>query len=286
MKHTKISHNITIRDGLTVEKYFNEVSKQKLLKKEEERDLGKRIQEGDKEALNKLVKANLRFVISIAKQYQHFNFPLNDLINEGNLGLIKAAQLFDPDKGFKFISYAVFWIRQCIMEALSKHGRTIRMPENKLNEMQRINEAVALMQQKLEREPTAEELAEFMGEKPEMINNVTGSAYRQSSLDAPFNNEEEGTLLEIIRNPEEVPVDQNLDKDSMKSEIQSLLSLLNEREKTVITKAFGLFNDFSVSLEDIAEEMEISRERVRQIKENALKKLKSRAAILKKHSLS
>ncbi|MBC7920466.1 MAG: RNA polymerase sigma factor RpoD/SigA [Ferruginibacter sp.] len=280
MRQLKINNLITNRDSATVEKYFNEIARVALLTPAEEVEVARRIKRGDQAALEKLVKANLRFVVSVAKQYHHGNIPLNDLINEGNVGLIKAARMFDETKGFKFISYAVWWIRQAIMEALDKHSRIVRIPANKVGALSKISQAAAVMEQKFEREPTLEELAEFMGVSVEDINSANTATVRQSSLDAPVGDDDEGTLLDVIRNPDADPVDAVLaSKESLKAEIERVMSTLLEREREVIRRFFGINYEYTQSLEDIAEDLGLTRERVRQIKETALNKLRTVAGM-------
>ncbi|HEY8402268.1 MAG TPA: RNA polymerase sigma factor RpoD/SigA, partial [Cytophagaceae bacterium] len=253
MRQLKITYTLTNRDSTSVEKYFNEVSKEQLLSADEEVDLAKRIREGDEQALHKLVRANLRFVVSVAKQYQYGKLPLSDLINEGNLGLIKAAKMYDETRGFKFISYAVWWIRQSIMQALAEHSRLVRIPYNKTNELMKINNATSVIEQIVEREPTAEELAEFMGVSVESVNNAQAASIRQTSLDAPFDDDDGSSLLDIIKDPESEYADTALvTKGSLKVELKRLLSRLNEREQLVIKQFFGIDYDFNYTLEDIA----------------------------------
>jgi RNA polymerase primary sigma factor len=276
MRQLKITNLITNRDSATIEKYFNEISREELLTADQEVDLARRIKQGDQQALEKMVRANLRFVVSVAKQYHHGSMPLNDLINEGNVGLIKAARMFDETKGFKFISYAVWWIRQSIMEALNDHSRIVRIPSNKIGELSKINQAVSKIEQKFEREPTTEELADFLGVNPEDIKNTNTAAVRQSSLDAPFDEGEDGSLYDVMRNSDAETADALLaDKDSLRTELERLLSTLVDREREVIRRFFGIGFDYSLSLEDIAEDLGLTRERVRQIKESALRKLRS-----------
>lgn len=278
MRQLKITNLITNRDSATIEKYFNEISREELLTADQEVDLARRIKQGDQQALEKMVRANLRFVVSVAKQYHHGSMPLNDLINEGNVGLIKAARMFDETKGFKFISYAVWWIRQSIMEALNDHSRIVRIPSNKIGELSKINQAVSKIEQKFEREPTTDELADFLGVNPEDIKNTNTAAIRQSSLDAPFDEGEDGSLYDVMRNADAENSDALLaDKDSLRTELERLLSTLVDREREVIRRFFGIGFDYSLSLEDIAEDLGLTRERVRQIKESALRKLRSHA---------
>ncbi len=276
MRQLKITNQITNRDSATIEKYFNEISKVELLTADQEVDLARRIKQGDQQALEKLVKANLRFVVSVAKQYHHSKVPLNDLINEGNLGLIKAARMFDETKGFKFISYAVWWIRQSIMQALADHSRLVRIPANKIGELSKLNQATSIIEQRFEREPTHEELAEYLGISVDDIKSANTASIRQSSLDAPFEEGEEGTLLDVLRNPDSSAADKSLENiDSLRIELKRLLSTLSDRESEIICRFFGLNCEYNQSLEDIAEDLGLTRERVRQIKENALKKLRS-----------
>lgn len=280
MRQLKITNTITNRDSATLEKYFNEVSKLELLTADEEVELSNRIKQGDQLALEKLVKANLRFVVSVAKQYHHSKVPLNDLINEGNLGLIKAAQMFDATKGFKFISYAVWWIRQSIMQALDNHSRMVRIPSNKINALSKINQAVSRMEQTYERQPTEEELAEFLELEINDIKNTNYASMKQLSLDAPFEEGEGNSLLDVLDDPDSNSAGAEfVESSSLKGELQRLLAVLTEREREILVRFFGIGSDYSQSLDDIADDLSLTRERVRQIKENALKKLRSRAGM-------
>lgn len=280
MRQLKITNLITNRDSATLEKYFNDISKIEMLTPDEEVMLARRIKEGDQQALERLVEANLRFVVSVAKQYSHSKVPLNDLINEGNVGLIKAAKMFDETKGFKFISYAVWWIRQSIMDALNNNSRIVRIPANKIGELSKISHAVSAMEQKFEREPTTEELADFLGVNIEDIKSAGTASIKQSSLDAPFDESEGGTLLDVLDNPDAVPADIMVsEKDSLRVELERLLSTLSERESEIIKQVFGIGYEYTQTLEDIADNLGLTRERVRQIKENALRKLRSTASI-------
>ena len=277
MRQLKITNTITNRDSATLEKYFNEVSKLDLLSAEEEVALAARIKNGDQLALEKMVKANLRFVVSVAKQYHHSKVPLNDLINEGNLGLIKAAQMFDATKGFKFISYAVWWIRQSIMQALDNHSRMVRIPSNKINGLSKINQAISRMEQTHERQPTEEELAEFLELEVHEVKNTNYASMKQLSLDAPFEEGEGNSLLDVLNNPEGDVIGANyIDSGSLKGELHRLLAVLSDREREILIRFFGIGSDYNQSLDDIAAELSLTRERVRQIKENALKKLRSK----------
>lgn len=280
MRQLKITQSITNRDSQTLEKYFNDISKYELLTPEEEVFLAQRIKEGDQIALEKLTKANLRFVVSVAKQYQNGTMPLNDLINEGNLGLVKAAKKFDETRGFKFISYAVWWIRQSIMQALAEQSRMVRLPLNKISSLSKINQAVAAMEQSYEREPTSEELAEFMGLTIDEVKNTQKSSSKQVSVDAPFNEGESSSLLDVLENKESKRADLDLEyHDSLQKEIDRLLSTLSEKERVVISQFFGLGSSGKLSLEEIGNNLGITRERVRQIKEKALNKLRNNPAL-------
>jgi|TARA_B110000046_G_scaffold58686_1_gene65792 RNA polymerase primary sigma factor len=242
---------------------------------DEEVNLAQRIREGDQLALEKLVKSNLRFVVSVAKQYQNRSLPLNDLINEGNLGLIKAAKKFDETKGFKFISYAVWWIRQSIMQALAEQSRIVRLPMNKSGAINQIRRAYAELEQKYEREPTEEELADILDMKPNEIRNTLGAEVKQTSMDAPFGEEESGSLLDVLENQTTGPTDgQLVFNDSLKVETLRALSTLTAREREVIMMSFGIALDNPFTLEEIGDAMGLTRERVRQIREKALQKLR------------
>jgi RNA polymerase primary sigma factor len=278
MRQLKISTLITNRDSATIEKYFNEISKVEMITPQEEVDLARRIKQGDQAALEKMVLANLRFVVSVAKQYHHSKVPLNDLINEGNVGLIKAARMFDETKGFKFISYAVWWIRQSIMDALDRHSRIVKIPANKIGGLSKINQASALMEQRFEREPTIEELAEFLGLNVDEIKSTNVASIKQSSLDAPFSDSDEGSLLDVLNNPEAESTDAALtDKESLSIELERILATLHTREKEIICRVYGIGYDYPQSIEDVSERIGVSHERVRQIKEAALRKLRARA---------
>jgi RNA polymerase primary sigma factor len=242
---------------------------------DEEVTLAKRIREGDEQALEKLVKANLRFVVSVAKQYQNRSLPLNDLINEGNLGLIKAAKKFDETKGFKFISYAVWWIRQSIMQALAEQSRIVRLPMNKSGAINQIRRAYAELEQKFEREPTEEELADILEMKPNEVRNTLGAEVKQMSMDAPFGEDESGSLLDVLENHATGATDSGLVfSDSLKVETMRALSTLTAREREVVMMSFGIGHDNPFTLEEIGDVMGLTRERVRQIREKALQKLR------------
>lgn len=280
MRQLKITQSITNRDSQTLEKYFNEISKVELLTPEEEVQLAQRIKQGDQLALEKLTKANLRFVVSVAKQYQHTKIPLNDLINEGNLGLIKAAQKFDETRGFKFISYAVWWIRQAIMQALAEQSRMIRLPANKVGAISRIHQVSSHFEQSLEREPTDEELAELLDVSVEEVKTTLRASSKHLSVDAPFEQGETNSLLDVLENNDSQKTDEALEyDDSLKKEIDRLLSILTARERQVIKMFFGIGVESKLSLGDIGAELAISRERVRQIKDKAINKLSAHPAM-------
>jgi RNA polymerase primary sigma factor len=278
MKQLKITNSLTNRESSSVEKYFTEVSKEPLLTPEEEVTLAKKIKEGDQSSLNKLVTANLRFVISVAKQYQYGKVPFIDLINEGNLGLIKAAKMFDESRGFKFISYAVWWIRQSIIKALEDHSRIVRIPSNKAHNLLQISKATSTMQQQLERDPTNEELSDFLEISIKDLDNIQNASIKQLSLDCPFEENDSNCLLDIIKNPNAEPADQVMDKtNSLSIEMKRLLSVLTFQESEIIRRLFGIGVGFTCTLQDIAEELGLSKERVRQIKNISLKKLREEA---------
>ena len=280
MRQLKITQSITNRDSKTLEKYFNEIAHEELLTPEEEVDLAKRIRQGDQIALEKLTKANLRFVVSVAKQYQHNKIPLNDLINEGNLGLVKAAKRFDETRGFKFISYAVWWIRQAIMQALAEQSRLVRLPSNKITALSKINQAISSIEQKFEREPTNAELAELLDISVEEVRTTIRSSVKQVSMDAPFSETEGNSLLDVLVNHDANEVnDKLMYSDSLKAEIGRLLSNLNAREREVIKFFFGIEQSSTMSLGDIGEMLHLSRERVRQIKDRALNKLATHPSV-------
>ncbi|MDA0196513.1 MAG: RNA polymerase sigma factor RpoD/SigA [Bacteroidetes bacterium] len=275
MRQLKISQNITNRESQSLEKYFNDVNKVDLLTVDEEVDLAKRIHDGDQLALEKLVKANLRFVVSVAKQYQNRSLSLNDLINEGNLGLIKAAQKFDHTRGFKFISYAVWWIRQSIMQALAEQSRLIRLPLNRVGSINKINQAASMLEQGLQRMPTEQELAEYLGLDVSEIKGALDSVTRQVSVDAPFGDDDSGSLLDVLEDKNVEGTDIGLTyTHSLRVEVERSLSRLSERERQVIKMFFGIGCKEALSLEQIGEILDLSTERVRQIKEKALSRLR------------
>jgi RNA polymerase primary sigma factor len=276
MRQLKITKSITNRESQSLEKYLQEIGKVELISPEEEVKLAARIKQGDQKALDRLTKANLRFVVSVAKQYQNQGLSLPDLINEGNLGLIKAAQRFDETRGFKFISYAVWWIRQSILQSLAEQARIVRLPLNKVGLTNRIQKAFSQLEQEYEREPSAEELAEVLDMDLEEVSATLNISSRHVSMDTPLSEGEENTLLDVLENPNAEKTDAELDhKESLKTEIDRSLKSLTERQKEVICYFFGIGVDHPMSLEDIGEKFNLTRERVRQIKDKAITKLKT-----------
>ena len=283
MRQLKISKQITNRESQSLDKYLQEIGKVDLLTPDEEVELAKRIKEGDQIALEKLTKANLRFVVSVAKQYQNQGLSLGDLINEGNLGLIKAAQRFDETRGFKFISYAVWWIRQSILQALAEQSRIVRLPLNRVGSLNKISKTFSELEQKFEREPSAEELADVLEVTTAEVVDTMKISGRHVSMDAPFIQGEENSLLDVLENDGEEKPDQGLMTDSLRREVQRALSTLTQRESDVIALYFGLNGKHTMTLEEIGEKFNLTRERVRQIKEKAIRRLRhtSRSKALK-----
>lgn len=276
MRQLKITKSITNRESQSLEKYLQEIGKVELISPEEEVKLAIRIKQGDQRALDKLTKANLRFVVSVAKQYQNQGLSLPDLINEGNLGLIKAAQRFDETRGFKFISYAVWWIRQSILQALAEQSRIVRLPLNKVGLTNRIQKAYSQLEQEYEREPSPEELAEILELDTEEVSATLGIAARHVSMDTPLSDGEENTLMDVLENPNAERTEKNIEhNESLKTEIGRSLTALTERQKEVICFFFGIGVDHPMSLEDIGERFNLTRERVRQIKDKAITKLRT-----------
>jgi RNA polymerase primary sigma factor len=276
MRQLKITKSITNRESQSLEKYLQEIGKVELISPEEEVKLALRIRQGDQQALEKLTKSNLRFVVSVAKQYQNQGLTLPDLINEGNLGLIKAAQRFDETRGFKFISYAVWWIRQSILQALAEQSRIVRLPLNKVGLTNRISKAYSQLEQEFEREPTPEELATLLDIDTEEVAATLGLSARHVSMDQPLSDGEEGTLMDVMCNPNADSTDCELEvKASLRTEIDRSLGTLTERQKEVVRYFFGLGVDHPLSLEDIGEKFNLTRERVRQIKDKAISRLRS-----------
>jgi RNA polymerase primary sigma factor len=286
MRQLKISKSITNRESESLDKYLQEIGREELITPEEEVKLAMRIRQGDQKALDKLTKANLRFVVSVAKQYQNQGLTLPDLINEGNLGLIKAAQRFDETRGFKFISYGVWWIRQSIMQALAEQSRIVRLPLNKVGLTNRISRAFSQLEQELERTPSAEELALFLDVDKDEISATMSVAARHVSMDSPLSDGEESTLIDVLVNGNADSADkQIMFNDSLRQEIQRSLTVLTPRQKEVICYFYGIGVDQAISLEDIGHKYNLTRERVRQIKDKALTKLRtiSRCDLLKEY---
>jgi RNA polymerase primary sigma factor len=276
MRQLKITKSITNRESASLERYLQEIGKVDLITADEEVKLAKRIKAGDKAALERLTKANLRFVVSVAKQYQNQGLTLSDLINEGNLGLIKAAQRFDETKGFKFISYAVWWIRQSIMQALAEQSRIVRLPLNKVGSLSKINKAFQMLEQEFDREPTPEEIAVLLNIDEDEVRTTLGVAGRHVSMDAPFVNGEENSLIDVLANPNAISADRNLAyQESLRSEIEQSLSCLQDKQAEVLKLFFGIGVEQALSLEDISERYDLTKERVRQIKDKAIIRLKS-----------
>ncbi|MEM9855857.1 MAG: sigma-70 family RNA polymerase sigma factor [Bacteroidota bacterium] len=283
MRQLKISKQITNRESQSLDKYLLEIGRVDLLTPDEEVELAQRIKAGDHLALEKLTKANLRFVVSVAKQYQNQGLTLGDLINEGNLGLIKAAQRFDETRGFKFISYAVWWIRQSILQALAEQSRIVRLPLNRVGSLNKISKTFSELEQKFEREPSPDELAEVLEVTTAEVVDTMKISGRHVSMDAPFAQGEESSLLDVLENELEETPDNELMNDSLRREVQRALSTLTQREADVVALYFGLNGEQTLTLEEIGEKFELTRERVRQIKEKAIRRLRhtSRSKALK-----
>jgi RNA polymerase primary sigma factor len=276
MRQLKISKSITNRESQSIEKYLQEIGKVDLITAEEEVQLARRIKQGDTDALEKLTKANLRFVVSVAKQYQNSSLSLNDLINEGNLGLVKAAQKFDETKGFKFISYAVWWIRQSIIQALAEHSRMVRLPLNKVGSLTKINKAFAELEQVYQREPSPEEVALHLEVPLDDVLATLDLAGRHVSMDAPFQEGESNSLIDVLDNPNAESTDIGVDYiESLRLETERTLSSLTDRERQVIRLFYGIGVENALTLEDIGDTLGITRERIRQIKDKAITKLRS-----------
>jgi RNA polymerase primary sigma factor len=285
MRQLKISKQITNRESQSLDKYLQEIGKVDLISAEMEVELAKRIREGDQAALEKLTKANLRFVVSVAKQYQNSGLTLGDLINEGNLGLIKAASRFDEKRGFKFISYAVWWIRQSIMQALAEQSRIVRLPLNRIGSSTKISKTFSELEQKFQREPSPEEVAEVIGMTPEEIRDSLRTSGRHVSVDAPFAQSEEGSLLDVLSDSNESNPESEMMNESLVKEVQRSLATLTVREAEVISMYFGLNRQQPMTLEEIGDKFNLTRERVRQIKERAATRLRhaSRSKTLKSY---
>ena len=276
MRQLKITKQVTNRDTLSLDKYLHEIGKVELLSAEKEVELAKRIRKGDRAALETLIKANLRFVVSVSKQYQNQGLSLPDLINEGNLGLIKAAERFDETRGFKFISYAVWWIRQSILQALAEQARIVRLPLNKIGSINKINKAFGKLEQEFQREPTVEEIAKLMETSPDLVEDSLNFSSIHVSMDAPLRDEEANNMYDVMMNDESPSPDNSLINTSLRKEIERSLSTLGEREADILRFYFGLNGNQPHTLEEIGDEFGLTRERVRQIKEKAIKKLKNK----------
>ena len=284
MRQLKITKSITNRESASLDKYLQEIGREELVTPDEEVELAQRIRKGDQEALEKLTRANLRFVVSVAKQYQNQGLSLPDLINEGNLGLIKAAEKFDETRGFKFISYAVWWIRQSILQALAEQSRIVRLPLNQVGSLNKINKALTRFEQENERQPTNEELSEMIDVPKDKISDTLRVGSRHVSVDAPFVEGEDNSLLDVIPNDDSPSADRGLVNESLNTEIERALSTLTDREREIIKSFFGIVCQ-EMTLEEIGERFGLTRERVRQIKEKAIRRLKSpsRSKLLKSY---
>ena len=274
MRQLKISHSITKRNEKSIDQYLQDICSVELLSPEEEVRLAQRIKEGDQAALERLTKSNLRFVVSVAKQYQNQGLSLTDLINEGNLGLIKAARRFDETRGFKFISYAVWWIRQAILQAIAENSRIVRLPSNQLGALNKLKKESARMEQELERAPSTQELSENLDMPEEKIKSILGISGRHISLDAPLAGDEDVNYVDVLPNEDTPDTDDSLIKESLSQEIEFALSMLTPCEREVIKLYYGIGINHPLSLDEIADRIDLTRERVRQIKEKGIKRLK------------
>ncbi|KQM09327.1 MAG: RNA polymerase subunit sigma [Candidatus [Bacteroides] periocalifornicus] len=276
MRQLKITKSITNRESASLDKYLQEIGKEELITVEEEVELAQRIRKGDRNALEKLTRANLRFVVSVAKQYQNQGLTLPDLINEGNLGLIRAGEKFDETRGFKFISYAVWWIRQSILQALAEQSRIVRLPLNQVGALNKINKAIAKFEQENHRTPSVDELAKDLGMPKDKVADSLRVSGRHVSIDAPFNEAEDNSMLDVMPNPDAPYADQDLMRESLSREIERALATLTDRERDIIKYFYGI--DYpEKTLEEIADEFDLTRERVRQIKEKAIRRLRGQS---------
>ena len=285
MRQLKITQSITNRASAALDKYLVEIGREELISTDEEVELAQRIREGDEKALEKLVCANLRFVVSVAKQYQNQGLSLNDLINEGNMGLIKAARKFDETRGFKFISYAVWWIRQSILQAISDQSRIVRMPLNQVGFQSKLSKIRTNFEQKYERQASIEELAEEMGTDQAKIAEALGTNGKKISVDAPLQNDDSSAMIDTMTDESQEPTDIQMEKESLDADLNTALSFLQEREQTVLKLLFGIGGETEMTAEEVANKLELTRERVRQIKERALRRLRDNEDInmLKKY---
>ena len=283
MRQLKITKSITNRESQSLDKYLQEIGREELITAEMEVELAQKIKQGDQVALEKLTKANLRFVVSVAKQYQNQGLTLPDLINEGNLGLIKAAQRFDETRGFKFISYAVWWIRQSILQALAEQSRIVRLPLNQVGSLNKINKAFSKLEQEFERPPSNDELASALDLSEEKIKDTMKVSGRHVSVDAPFVDGEDNSLIDVMVNNDSPKADLELMRESLQREIERSLTTLSDREKDVVMLFFGIGQQHGLTLEEIGSKFDLTRERVRQIKEKAIRRLRhnSRSKLLK-----
>ena len=283
MRQLKITKSITNRDSASLDKYLQEIGREELITAEDEVELAQKIKQGDQVALEKLVKANLRFVVSVSKQYQNQGLTLPDLINEGNLGLIKAAQRFDETRGFKFISYAVWWIRQSILQAIAEQARIVRLPLNQVGSLNRINKAFSQLEQEYEREPSPYEIADMLEIDKDKVSESMKISGRHISVDAPFRDDEDGNLLDVLANDNTPNSDVGLMNESLQKEINRSLATLTDREQDVFNLFFGIGIQHPLSLEEIGEKFNLTRERVRQIKEKGIRRLRhtSKSKLLK-----
>ncbi len=285
MRQLKISKSITNRDSASLERFLSDISKVQMIGADEEVELARKIKAGDEDALNRLVTTNLRFVVSVAKQYQNQGIGLQDLINEGNLGLIKAAQRFDETRGFKFISYAVWWIRQAILQAIADQSRIVRLPLNKIGTINKINKAYAYLEQELEREPRADEIAKMLDITEAEVRDSLRNSSRHLSMDASLTQDEDNNMYDVLKSEDSPTPDKGLLYESLKTEVNRVIATLPQREADILKLYFGLDSKHPMTLEEIGEKFDLTRERVRQIKEKALRRLKhtSKCKILKSY---
>lgn len=285
MRQLKINKSITNRENASLDKYLTDIGREDLITADEEVKLAQRIKEGDERALNKLVKANLRFVVSVSKQYQNQGLSLPDLINEGNVGLIKAARRFDETRGFKFISYAVWWIRQSILQALAEQSRIVRLPLNQVGSINKIKKTISLLEQQLNRPPSEEEIAKYLETSELKVNAAMRISNRSVSIDAPLTNDDDTSMVDFIVSDDTPKSDEHLIRESLTQEIQRSLSTLSDKEREVVNLYYGIGMNHGLTLDEIGDKFDLTRERVRQIKEKAIRRLKhpSRSKLLKSY---